>query len=74
MESVRQLVRIESFDNVKAVVIIPGWDHEQPVTISLSTIPSGVRNVFAKGKRLHARINFKAEKAEDLVFSNWETT
>lgn len=68
----RTLIRVAAVDEHKCCVLIPAWNTSEIICIDISNIPEDIRPVLWPGKRLHAEVNIGAEKAEDLMFANWE--
>ena len=72
----RSLVRVMARDPRQplAYVTIPGWNPGQVVELELSRVPQKLRPRFKAGARLHARVNVGAERADDLMFAEWESS
>ena len=72
----RTLVRVETvdLDHGQVHVIVPPWSARETVPIELGSLPAEIRELVAVDKRFHARVNTGADRVEDLVFSDWETS
>lgn len=68
----RTLVRVEDIDKDNVDVILPGWNPQEVVRLSLQTINRDVRSLLKVGARLHAHVNIGAERQEELYFDQWE--
>lgn len=68
----RTLIRVVSIDKDTVGVIIPGYDVNVPVEISINKIPSKIRKNIKEGNRYHVMCNIGADRREDLVFGKWE--
>jgi CheY-like chemotaxis protein len=70
----RTLVRVHEVDTARGYccVVVPAWDAEQKIPISLESITPAVRGLFRAGKRVHAQVNTGAENHQDLFFDQWE--
>jgi CheY-like chemotaxis protein len=68
----RTLVRVEDVDQENAYVILPGWNPQEVIRLTLRTISPDVRSSVKTGVRLHAHVNIGAERQEELYFDQWE--
>lgn len=66
----RTLVKVQKVGGDFVLVCVPAWNPYVSIRLDKSDIPSNI--VLEAGTRLHAVVNFTAEKRIDLNFSNWE--
>lgn len=74
------LVRVDAIDyeHATAYVVVP--QHQQHhsdvprfnIKINMTDLPPYIRHKIKKGSRLKAKVNIGAEKAEDLLFEDWQ--
>ena len=70
----RTLVRVEDMDQDNAYVVLPGWNPQEVIRLTLRAISPDVRAYVKVGARLHAHVNIGAERQEELYFDLWEKT
>ncbi len=70
----RTLVRVLCANRASGyfAVVVPGWHPDAMIPVPYSCVPENLLHRIQVGKRLHARVNVGAERAEDLRFSDWE--
>jgi CheY-like chemotaxis protein len=70
----KTLVRIEEIETDRnyCYVVVPAWDVETKIRISIESIPSRIRRHLKPDQRLRALVNIGAESQQDLFFDQWE--
>ncbi len=66
------LVRIIEVDHEIVKAVIPSWNTQTVVNISVQSIPEQIRSQLKKGVRLFVRVNIGAKSAENLRFEHFE--
>lgn len=69
----RTLIRVDDVGESFADLIVPAWDSQCVIRLTLADIPANVRERIDSGqKRFHAEVNIGAEDTKDLYIINWE--
>jgi hypothetical protein len=72
LETWRTVVRIIEVDHEIVKAVIPSWNTNTVVNISVQSIPERIRSQLKKDVRLFARVNVGSKSVENLRFEQFE--
>lgn len=71
----RTLVSVENYniDTQMIDIVLPGWEADRTIQISIDRLPDIVVNKILQGNTyFHAKVNIKAKNKDELFFTEWE--
>ncbi|MBI2282445.1 MAG: hypothetical protein HYU71_01920 [Bacteroidetes bacterium] len=68
----RTLIRFDDVEEQSAKIILPSWNRNQGINLSMDEIPVELRHLLKPDFRVYAYVNLDAEDQHELYFENWE--